>query len=236
MTEKNSRATGAAAIKQLLVASLMLIIQMTIFFISAGDINIPRPWIYFAAGFAHYSVSTALVYKLNPELLVQRLKRKREGSKAWDEMLMRISNLTVILVIPAVAGYDLRRSYQSNLDIPFVLVGLMSLIISTALISWAMIVNPHFEPTVRIQKDRDHRVITTGPYKIVRHPGYLAGILLALSIPLIIGSVLAFIPVGIYVILTMVRTSLEDKTLNEELGGYSEYAKRVRRRIFPGIW
>jgi len=214
----------------------MLVIQMAVFFISAGDFSMPRPWIYFTAAFAHSSVSTALLYKLNPELLVQRLKRKREGSKLWDEILMRVSNLTMVLIVPAVAGLDFGGFHWSNLDISFALVGLGSLVISTVLINWAMIVNPHFEPTVRIQRDRNHRVITGGPYKVVRHPGYLAAILFALSIPLIIGSVLTLISVGAYVLLIMIRTLLEDRTLNEELDGYSEYAKRVRYRLFPGIW
>jgi protein-S-isoprenylcysteine O-methyltransferase Ste14 len=96
--------------------------------------------------------------------------------------------------------------------------------------------NPHFEPTVRIQKERDHKVITSGPYKLVRHPGYLAGILFVISVPLIIGSCFAFVPVGIYVILVVIRTFLEDNTLQEELEGYTKYASQVRKRLFPGIW
>ena len=99
-----------------------------------------------------------------------------------------------------------------------------------------MVVNRHFETTVRIQKDRDHKVISNGPYEIVRHPGYLGGILFALSIPLIVGSLFALIPAGIYVILFMIRTSLEDKTLQKELDGYQEYAKKVKTKMFPGIW
>lgn len=236
MTEKNSKGARASVIKQFLLTSVMLIIQMTIFFIAAGDINMPRVWTYFGAAFAHYAASTTLLYKFNPELLVQRLKMKRKGSKLWDEILMRISNLTVLIAVPVVAGLDLGRSHQSNLDVPFALAGFASLILSTALLNWAMIVNPHFEATVRIQKDRDHKVITTGPYRIVRHPGYLAAILFVLSIPLIIGSLLTFIPAGAYILLVVIRTSLEDRTLNQELDGYSEYAKRVRHRLFPGIW
>jgi len=112
----------------------------------------------------------------------------------------------------------------------------MLIAVSSILLNWAMIVNPHFEPTVRIQKDRGHKVITSGPYNIVRHPGYLAGILFILSIPLMIGSVFTFIPAGIYVFLVTVRTWLEDKTLQEELDGYSEYAERIKYRLFPGIW
>jgi protein-S-isoprenylcysteine O-methyltransferase Ste14 len=99
-----------------------------------------------------------------------------------------------------------------------------------------MVVNPYFEPTVRIQKDRGHKAISSGPYKIVRHPGYLAGILFTLSMPLIVGSAFTFVPVGIYAVLFIVRTALEDKTLREELDGYAEYARRVKYKLFPGIW
>ena len=233
MLESNSKQFRMAAIKQLFVASVMLFVQIIVFFVSAGYIADPRAWLYFGTALAHYSVSTAVQYKLNPQLLVQRLKRKREGSKLWDEILMRVSNLMVLISIPAIAGLD-GRFHWSNPDAYFAVVGFLFVAVSTVLLNWAMIVNPHFEPTVRIQED--HKVITSGPYNIVRHPGYLAGILFAISIPLIIGSVFAFIPVGIYVILMIIRTWLEDRTLQEELDGYSEYATRVRYRLFPGIW
>jgi protein-S-isoprenylcysteine O-methyltransferase Ste14 len=148
---------------------------------------------------------------------------------------MRLSNLTVIILIPAIAGLDFRFNW-SILDTNFVFVGLVFGVASTVLLNWAMIANPHFEPTVRIQKERNHKVITSGPYKIVRHPGYLAGILFAISIPLLIGSFFSFFAVGIYVILMILRTCLEDKTLQEELEGYSEYISQVKYRLFPGIW
>ena len=225
-----------AGIEQFLLASVMLIIQMIIFFISAGHIDMLRPWIFFAASFIHYSVSTAVQYKLNPELLVQRLKRKREGSKLWDEILMRASNLIVLIAVPVIAGLDIGRFQWSGLDVPFAIVGFGLFIVSTILLNWAMAVNPHFEPTVRIQKDRGHKVISSGPYRMVRHPGYLAGILFILSIPLIMGSVFTLIPSGAYFLLMVIRTSLEDRTLHTELDGYSEYAKQVKYRLIPGIW
>ncbi len=122
-------------------------------------------------------------YKLNPELLVQRLRMRREGSKTWDDTLMRVSNLIALIPIPAIAGLDAGRFHWSNLNIYLMPAGLALFTVSTVLLSWAMTANPYFEPTVRIQKDRSHRVMTSGPYKIVRHPGYLAGILYALSVP-----------------------------------------------------
>jgi protein-S-isoprenylcysteine O-methyltransferase Ste14 len=99
-----------------------------------------------------------------------------------------------------------------------------------------MIANPYFEPTVRIQEDRDHKVITSGPYKIVRHPGYLAGILFIFSIPFYLGSLFTFIPAGIYSLLMITRTWLEDITLQKELTGYFEYTKKTKYRLFPFIW
>jgi protein-S-isoprenylcysteine O-methyltransferase Ste14 len=225
---------GIALAKQLVITSGFLFIQVVVFFVSAGNLSVLRPWFYFGTAFVHYVVSTAVQFKLNPELLVQRLKMKREGSKLWDEILMRLSNLMVIILIPAVAGLDFRFSWL--LGINFVFVGLVFVIVSSVLLNWAMIVNPYFEPTVRIQKERDHKVITNGPYNVVRHPGYFAGILFAISIPLLIGSFFAFIAVGIYVILMILRTWLEDKTLQEELEGYCEYVGQVKYRLFPEVW
>jgi len=234
MKRGNNRAK-TAAVKQLIVASVMLLVQITVFLVSAGQIDV-RPWILFSTSFLHYFVSTIVQYKLNPELLAVRLKVKRKGSKLWDEVLMRISNLMVLIPIPAVAGLDVGKFHWSTLDVWFVVLGLLLLAISTIFLNWAMIANPYFEPTVRIQKDRGHRVIASGPHKIVRHPGYLAGISYVSSIPLIIGSVFTFIPVGIYALLMIIRTLLEDRTLKKELNGYSEYAQKVRYRLLPYVW
>jgi protein-S-isoprenylcysteine O-methyltransferase Ste14 len=222
-------------VKQLILISILLFVQVVIFLLSAGNLSELRPWFYFVTAFLHYVVSTTVQFKLNPELLVQRLKMKREGSKLWDEILMRLSNLTVIILIPIVAGLDFRFNV-SLLESNFVFVGLISVFASTILVNWAMVVNPHFEPTVRIQKERDHRVVTIGPYNIVRHPGYLAAILFAVSIPFLIGSFLSFLAVGFYIVLLILRTWLEDKTLQEELEGYSVYVNQVKHRLFPKIW
>ena len=235
MLQGSSKQYRIASAKQLVITSIFLFVQIVIFFISANNLTDLRPWFYFVTAFIHYVVSTTVQIKLNPELLVQRLKRKRKGSKLWDEILMRLSNLMVIILIPAIAGLDFRFSWLL-LDTNFVFIGLVFVTASTVLLNWAMIVNPHFELTVRIQKERNHKVMTSGPYNVVRHPGYLAGILFAISIPLLIGSFIAFTSVGVYIILIILRTWLEDKTLQEELEGYSEYVSQVKYRLFPGIW
>ncbi len=236
MTRQGSRNAGVvAAAKQLAVSSVMLLIQMTLFLFSAGDIG-ARPWILFGTSFVHYVVSIAAQYKLNPELLASRLVVKRKGSKTWDEILMRSSNLVILIAMPVVAGLDIGRFRWSSLDSAFVFPGFVLLALSTFLLNWAMATNPFFEPTVRIQKDRGHKVITGGPYGFVRHPGYLSGLLFAFSFPLIVGSTYAFAAAGTYLALVIVRTSLEDRTLCRELDGYAEYSKRVRYRLFPWIW
>ena len=109
-------------------------------------------------------------------------------------------------------------------------------IISDVLIVWAMVQNPFFEPTVRIQKDRNQRVISNGPYRIVRHPGYLSGILWHLAMPMIFGSGLTLVYSLLIVVLLVVRTYLEDKTLQGELEGYQGYTRKTRHRLLPGVW
>ncbi len=226
----------SAVIKQASVSTVLLTVMMAVFYVSAGRTDIPRSWLLFSVSFVNFVGSALVLAWYNPELLMQRLTIRRKDSKAWDEVLMRASNLTVLLLVPAVAGLDVGRYGWSSLGVQYAVLGLIMMAASSALINWAMIENPHFEPTVRIQKDRGHRVVSTGPYGIVRHPGYLSGILWAFSIPLVIGSLYAFVPVALYSALMILRTHLEDRTLHEELTGYLEYAEKVRYRLLPGIW
>jgi protein-S-isoprenylcysteine O-methyltransferase Ste14 len=102
--------------------------------------------------------------------------------------------------------------------------------------SWAMVANRFFAALVRIQTDRGHTVVSTGPYRIMRHPGYAGGMLADLSFPFLLGSAWALIPIAIVLALIIIRTSLEDQTLKEELPGYQEYAAHVRYRLLPGVW
>ena len=99
-----------------------------------------------------------------------------------------------------------------------------------------MATNPHFEMTARIQTERGHRVITTGPYRLIRYPGYVAGALLGVSVPLIVGSVHGLIPACVIVLLYLIRSELEDRTLRRELDGYQTYADTVRYKMLPLAW
>ena len=101
---------------------------------------------------------------------------------------------------------------------------------------WAMVHNPHFERGVRIQAEREHRVAKTGPYRYVRHPAYIGSFAFELATPILLGSLWALIPGVLSALLILVRTALEDKTLQEELPGYREYARHTRYRLLPGVW
>ena len=222
--------------KQIVVSTVMMGVMMAVFFASAGRRDIPRAWLFFGAAFVYFVASTLALYRFNPELLIARLTLRREGSKTWDEILMRAANLMGMLLIPAVAGLDLGRYGWSSLDIIYAVPGFVLFILGAVLITWAMIVNRYFESTVRIQEDRDHEVVSTGPYRFVRHPGYLSGILWMSSVPLILGSLYTLLPVMIYSVMMILRTHLEDRTLRDELPGYAEYAERVRFRLIPWVW
>jgi protein-S-isoprenylcysteine O-methyltransferase Ste14 len=233
-TLKNKR-LGKSGVKYILGIPLSLILQAAILFVSAGRIDMPWAWIYLCATFVYYLTHTILLYELNPELLIQRAERKKDA-KTWDKVLLLAFIILQFIVQLIVIGLDVGRFQWSGLGIHFSILGLALYVTSAVIVTWAMAVNPHFEATVRIQKDRDHRVITTGPYRIVRHPGYVGMFLWSIAPPLIMGSVYGLIPGGICVLLLIIRTWLEDKTLINELNGYAEYAKRVKYRLFPGVW
>jgi protein-S-isoprenylcysteine O-methyltransferase Ste14 len=99
-----------------------------------------------------------------------------------------------------------------------------------------MVSNKFFSTSVRIQMERDHTVASGGPYRYVRHPGYVGYIVSGFAAPLALGSLWALIPAAITLCLLVVRTALEDRTLQDELDGYREYAARVRYRLLPGVW
>ena len=139
--------------------------------------------------------------------------------------------MPAMLAIPIVAALDDGRYHWFHVPWWGCVLGYALLITGMVGLTWAESVNKFFEPTVRIQTDRGHKVIDTGPYAIVRHPGYVSGFLLFLGMPLCLGSLWALIPAILLCLLLVVRTIWEDQTLREELAGYEEYAQRVRYQV-----
>ena len=212
-----------------------MIFSAIAFYSAAGTIRVTRFCVYLGIVFIGAIISTVIAVKFTPELMNQRGKRN-PGTKKWDLFLVIPYILILIVIVPLIAGFDLVRFHWTYLGYPYLIAGLCLYVVSFFIVQWSMIVNKYFETTVRIQNDRDHKVITSGPYKIIRHPGYTGMVLTSISLPLLLGSIYAFIPVCISLVLLLIRTYKEDATLQAELDGYSEYVKITKYRLIPFVW
>jgi protein-S-isoprenylcysteine O-methyltransferase Ste14 len=211
-----------------------LIILALLLFVPAGRITWTRGWIFLLV-FAPLMVIAILYFRrVNPQMFAVR-SRVHPGTKRWDKVVIGLLFLA-ILAIPPVAGLDDGQFNWSTISSSVVGLGYILLVAGWILVAWAETVNPFFEPGVRIQTERGHHVIDTGPYAIVRHPGYFASFLLFAGFALTLGSWWALIPAGFASLLLVLRTVWEDRTLHAELPGYAAYAQRVRWRLIPGVW
>ena len=160
---------------------------------------------------------------------------RHEDAKPWDKTLAPLVGLGGALV-PLVAGLDARFSSSADFGLPIELAALGVLVGGFALASYALIENAYFSGMVRIQTDRGQHVISSGPYRWVRHPGYAGALLAYLATPFLLDSLWTFVPALFLTVVLIIRTNLEDKTLQAELDGYRDYAQRVRYRLLPGVW
>ena len=180
-------------------------------------------------------VSVAWLWRVNPEIFAARRRVTGEGTKSWDLVLISIL-LAGFLATLIVAGLDGGRFHWAPAPPWAVIAGYVLMVLGCFGSGWAQAVNRHFEPSVRIQTDRDHHVVTTGPYAFVRHPGYVSGTVLVAGMALALGSLWALLPAAFVAVVLVIRTNLEDATLQRELPGYAGYAARVRSKWIPGVW
>jgi protein-S-isoprenylcysteine O-methyltransferase Ste14 len=201
-------------------------------FISSGHLGWMWAWAHLGVGVGILIVNVSV---MPPELIAERGRTDRKDVKAWDRVLTSLSVLPA-LGAPIVAGLDERWGWSPQLALVIHLLGLVFIALGQGLFTWAMVSNKFFSTAVRIQADRDHTVATGGPYRYVRHPGYVGYITASFATALALGSLWALVPAGLGMCLLVVRTALEDRTLLDELDGYKEYARRVRYRLLPGLW
>jgi protein-S-isoprenylcysteine O-methyltransferase Ste14 len=204
-------------------------------FAPAGSIAWTRGWLFLLVSIAVLGAAALYLWRINPEIFVARSQIIREGTKRWDRILLGFL-FPAILAIPLVAALDDGRFHWSRMSWWGVGLGYFLLTTGVAITAWAQAVNRFFEPSVRIQTERGHRVVDTGPYAIIRHPGYAAACLLFAGIALSLGSWWALMPAGSAALLLVLRTAWEDRTLRAELVGYAAYAQRVRFRLIPWVW
>ena len=212
-----------------------IIVTGLVFFLASGDISFLRVWIYIVIYGTGGLVVGAILLKKSPKLLNDRGKMQ-EGTKQFDKYILLTYFFFAIVITPLVAGIDRRFNLIEFMPFFCLYIAIILYIFSVIFSVWPMLHNPFFEGTIRIQKEKNHNVIRTGPYKIVRHPGYLGMLSGSVALPLALGSVLACIPLVIMIILIIIRTNYEDKFLQKELTGYAEYCKEVKYRLVPFVW
>ncbi|MCB9422870.1 MAG: isoprenylcysteine carboxylmethyltransferase family protein [Ardenticatenaceae bacterium] len=219
--------------QRIVVVIVYMMVCWTLLFLAAGTVSWPAAWLYVALQFVIFLTLGLYAAHVNPEVINER-GRKSDKTKSWDKIFSLVYAPQIFLT-PIIAGLDHRLGW-SNPGIFWQIVGTAILIPGFSLPYWAMMVNDFLTVTVRLQEERGHRPITHGPYRFVRHPMYAGAILSFIGTPLLLGTWWTFIPCGIAILAVIVRTALEDKTLQAELPGYADYAQRTRYRLLPGVW
>ncbi len=202
-------------------------------FLPAGTWAWAKGWLFIGVFLGTLAVVGLFLWRVNPEVVVAR-SGFHEGTKRWDKILLALFFPAVYAIVP-VAALDERFRWC---PLPWWAcgIGYALFLAGMGMVTWAEAVNKFFEVTVRIQTDRGQKVIDTGPYAVMRHPGYVAGTLFCVGAALCLGSLWALVPAGLASALLILRTRWEDQTLQAELQGYKEYTQRVRYRLIPGVW
>jgi protein-S-isoprenylcysteine O-methyltransferase Ste14 len=212
-----------------------LILMVVILFSSAGRLDWLRGWSLVVMMAIFILGHAFILIRKCPALLAERA-RPPEGAKRWDVWLTSAALIWMPIVTWMIAGLDFRWGWTAPYPAWLVAASVVGWILGCTLVVWAMASNPFFSAVVRIQEDRGHRVVSCGPYRYVRHPGYLGVIPSSLMGAVLLNSFWALIPSAITAVLLIIRTALEDRTLQVELDGYREYAARIRYRLIPGLW
>ena len=232
MTEPRKDLTLRVIIQLIIVVLVAPFITLII----SGKWSWWQAWAYALVSILGFVVSRIIVNRVHPDLIQERARfLNAKDTKSWDKLLAPLLGLGTILIL-VVAGLDKYYDWTSASSLTINLIALFGIIFGYSFSSWALVENRFFSGTVRIQTERGHHVISTGPYRIVRHPGYAGGLFGYIFIPLLLNSVWAFIPAILLCIVMVIRTALEDKTLQAELPGYKEYTRRTRYRLLPWIW
>jgi protein-S-isoprenylcysteine O-methyltransferase Ste14 len=231
MSERRSVAQGVVKRGlQLLVGGALMAVLM---FLPAGRLDWWQAWAFLAIFFGAIAFNALFVLRGDPELIAER-GETAENTKGWDKTVTSaITVLTVALLV--VAGLDARFGW-SGMPVAISIAGLLLIVAGNSLVSWSMAANRFFSRVVRIQEDRGQQVCSSGPYRFVRHPGYLGMIVYTPAMAIGLASWWAAVPALLAAAGFVVRTLLEDRTLRTELPGYRDYATRVRFRLVPGVW
>jgi protein-S-isoprenylcysteine O-methyltransferase Ste14 len=227
-------AVWRALLKRIVAVFAVILVMDLLLFVPAGRLDWPAAWIL-SLLYAIFLLAYAVWGTLKaPELLKER-SRVAENVKVWDKVIMAIYTILLLATL-VLAGLDVGRVRWSEMPLAWQVLGLVGIVLSGGLIFWTIVANAYLGRMVRIQEDRGHQVATGGPYRYVRHPMYVGIILLFPCMTLFLGSWWALVPASLIALLMVIRTALEDRTLQAELPGYAEYCRQTRYRLLPGVW
>jgi protein-S-isoprenylcysteine O-methyltransferase Ste14 len=209
---------------------------LAVLFIPAGRLDWLAGWTFLCSFLVAVGIIAIWARRNDPELLEERQTASQaQNIKRWDRILMAVYTVLLLLLI-VISGVDAVRIGWSRIPVILRIMGWLGLGVAFWIVWRVMAENTYLSEHVRIQEERGHQVITTGPYQHVRHPMYVGIIIAMLGVPLALGSWWALVPAVLIVILFIIRTALEDRTLIAELPGYKEYAKQVRYKLIPRVW
>ncbi|HWR50548.1 MAG TPA: isoprenylcysteine carboxylmethyltransferase family protein [Bryobacteraceae bacterium] len=210
--------------------AIMVAVFGAVLFGSAGRLDIPAFWVYLLL----FALTVPLMYRAaGSELMRERIKPPPGGK----DQLIRIVAVPMMLAHLAIAGLDVGRFHWSDtVPVWLQVASFAALAVCVGVWGLAMHENKFFSSVIRIQRERGHRVVDTGPYRIVRHPGYAGALTIQMWSGLALGSVWSLAPAVVMAFLFIRRILLEDRMLLDQLDGYKDYAQRVRYRVLPGVW
>jgi protein-S-isoprenylcysteine O-methyltransferase Ste14 len=222
-------------VRRVVQVTVLVAFQALVLFASSGRLGWGMAWVYIGVYVVGGLVTGAVLMRVSPETIAERA-RAGPGVKDWDKLVGGAFAVAYFVLLLLVAGLDERLAWTGALPFGLHVAGAVAFSAGYALVGWSMVTNAYFSTVVRIQEERGQAVVDSGPYGIVRHPGYVGALLQALTAPLLLGSLWAFIPAAVAAMALVARTALEDRTLRQELAGYPEYAHRVMYRLLPGVW
>jgi protein-S-isoprenylcysteine O-methyltransferase Ste14 len=214
--------------------AILISIQAAILFLTAGHLDWVWAWVFLGIYLVSVLVNSVFMIRCNPETLAER--GHAQETKGWDKLVGGLWSLVQFLILPVIAGLDLRFGWTRDISTWWHIVGAITFALGLALFGWAIITNAYFSTEVRIQSDRGQTVCRSGPYRYIRHPGYAGTTLQSIAIALLLGSWWTLIPAVVASTLMILRTFLEDRMLQAELLGYQAFVQEVRYRLIPGIW
>jgi len=223
-------------IARLLIRTLLTLILLGgLMFVSAGTYRWPGAWIFLALLAAMGLGGGLWLLKTDPELFAERMKPMfQRGQEGWDKPLMA-AVLVLWFAWFVVMGLDHRYGW-SSVAVSVQVFGFLLLVLMIVIVVYVLRENRFASPVVRVQTERGHRVVSTGPYAFVRHPMYASSLFYGLGVPLLLGALSGLIVACLLIALIAIRAVLEERTLAAELPGYAAYAERVRYRLVPLVW